>query len=117
MKLIRLLTDKSVHEGEEIPWGWGCVYYDPAVRELILAPIPFNFVAGWLRLVYFALMQGPRDRLFDAWDKTQYIEVNKSYNRGFKDGERAAKVAMGRTFDEFLAESAARREKYAEGEP
>lgn len=117
MKLIRLLTDRSIHEGEEMPWGWGCAYRDVSMRNWVLAPIPFNFLAGWLRLAYFRLMEGPRDRLFAQWDKERGRETSNLYERAFRDGEKAAKQAVGKAFDDYLAESAARREKYAEGEP
>ena len=102
MKLIRVLTHKAAREGEEIPWGWGVVYYDASSRDLILAPMPFNFVAGWLRLVYFRLMEGPRDRLFAEWDRTARKEYSRQYDYGFKDGEKAAKVAVGKALKKFL---------------
>ena len=50
---------------EKSPW-WGLAWIRHDVREIVLAPIPLNWVYGFARKVYFFLRRGPRQRREEA---------------------------------------------------
>ena len=106
---LPILTHKAVHEGAVIPWGWGVAYQDYPRRVWVVYPIPLNFVVGWLRSACYALMRGPRDRLFAEWNQALSIEGRGRYELGFKDGKAAARAALNKAFDDFVEESRQRR--------
>ena len=85
-------------EGQKIPFPYGFAWRRYDRDELVLLPIPFNIIAGTLRLWCFFLLKGVRDRELDkafaAGEDRGYEAGRKSaalYEIGKHDGIREEK--------------------------
>ena len=98
-----ILTHRQIRSGERIPgfewawgwpprfqWAWGFAWHEPEMRRLVLLPLPLNWLIPSLRRVYFALLQGPRDRYYEKIRQECESEYSSGFGLGYKDGERAA---------------------------
>ncbi len=82
MKLLRRLTMKQLWERERAPWGWGRAYAEFSADRIVIAPIPLNWIIGWLREVYFRFAHGPRDEIASRI----HTATNKGFAEGYKYG-------------------------------
>ena len=89
---------RFVKEGERFPRGYRLAYYDPCCDVAICYPLPFNWIVGWTRQIYYALQKGPRDRLDAAFAKKASAMWNSGYEighrNGLEDGYRRRKEHM-----------------------
>jgi hypothetical protein len=65
--------------GAVFNWSWGVAWRDPATATIVVARVPLNWIAGWVRLAWFRLQDGPRDRMLEAAELA-------GYQRGRADG-------------------------------
>lgn len=76
---LRWFTDLERHrvlrDGDEFPFWYGVVCYDPALRAYLIALIPLNFVISFVRDVWLRLKAGRRDQEL-AW----------AFDLGYLDG-------------------------------
>mgnify|MGYP001579670728 CR=1 FL=1 len=69
---------KAIKELEVIPKYYGIVCYDPAIRAVLIAPIPLNFICSWIMEIWRNLKKGRKRQ-----------ELMWAYNLGFSDGDRS----------------------------
>ena len=110
MNLTRVITDHSLFEGEQYPWGWGVAWRRSDLRAYQLMPIPLNWLAGWLRWAYYGLAHGPRDRLKERIHDSLEVEYSTGYGHGREAGERAAWDQTARIIRHISPEIAERLE-------
>jgi len=63
-------------QGRMLPKYYGKAYYEPCSDHLVVYPIPFNFIVGSLRSLWFSLKKGKTD------------EIEKAYNKGYGKGRQ-----------------------------
>ncbi len=54
-------------EGRMFPRFYGKAYYEYVSDHIVLYPIPFNYIVGWVREVWFHLKRGNASVLEDAY--------------------------------------------------
>lgn len=96
---VRIYTDRQVC-GQLQPYYLGFAYRLPHLRASVFAPIPFNYIIGWTRNLWFRLMSGPRDRLSEAMAKQYAMEYRAGYERGITEGqEEGRKLGWNQAFE------------------
>ena len=73
---------QMVNEGHQIPKGWGIAYSNWDMTQAVCYPLPFNWIIGWGRNIWFKLMHGPKDRFRAA--------LSTAEQRGYERGELVA---------------------------
>lgn len=48
MRMFRTITGMEFAEGYIIPWYLGRCFYRPDTDVVMLAPVPLNFIVGWV---------------------------------------------------------------------
>lgn len=87
-------------EGCVHPWYIGRAYYCPEIRATVEAIIPLNWIIGWGRWLWSALVYGPR---LSKWD----AKIERSYWDGYYAGwEEALEVGRCRERERQRAEDA-----------
>ena len=66
---------KKIKEGEYIQWYWGKAWYKIDTHEVVLFPIPINWVMGWGRNIISLLRIGPNESFY-----------KERYRKGFEGG-------------------------------
>jgi hypothetical protein len=56
---------RRVQRGQKIDWGWGAAWYDVMHDELVVAPIPLNWLFACARWLVCCAMRGPRKFIDD----------------------------------------------------
>ena len=87
---ILRLAKRQLRMGARIPWGYGAAWDSYSVRETVFVPIPFNFIAAYMRAIWFFLMKGPRDRLTERILQSLGSDHTTGFGVGYQDGEKAA---------------------------
>lgn len=82
------LTMRQVKEGEMIPFGYGIAYYEYAWNSAVCYPIPFNFIARWVRRILFQLKNPGPDGLDKKYNEGYSAGHDKGFNRGFEAGRQ-----------------------------
>ena len=57
-------------EGQRLPWYLGKAYYKPYEMQVVYLPVPFNWVAAWIRTLYFFVLRGPRSIHLDRRERS-----------------------------------------------
>ena len=77
MKFAKYFTFRQVLDGESMYAFYGIAWYVSELRATICYPIPFNFLARWIRDLYWMLMVG---------SKREDLR-NEAYNAGIEQGK------------------------------
>jgi hypothetical protein len=101
---------KEVSEACEIPKGYGIAYRDYYRRIAICYPIPFNFLAGWLRTLYWWLSRGYSAKWEKELDTAHQTGRAEGYETGYKRGMADAKTERGNESIRFVI---AQRKKHS----
>lgn len=76
--------------GEKMPFGYGIAWHEYAEAAIVVYPMPFNFVARWVRSAYLHLMN-------------QGAEYSKHYLAGYEKGYEEGKqhgIRKGRLLEQ-----------------
>jgi hypothetical protein len=88
---------RTIHEGEMIPIGYGYVRYDFMRDAYVLAPMPINWIIRWTRnFLYWARQKSyvpltdeerwERARTQAVIEQRMYAEGIERYNAGYEKG-------------------------------
>ncbi len=84
----------KVYEGEVIPKWYGFAWREYAEAAIVVYPIPFNFVARFIRYLYFSLSQAGAKNIdknymvgYERGKLLRDTEIERSYQRGYKNGQ------------------------------
>lgn len=89
IRLSRIISEKSLCEGEVIPRGWGYVRGGQYGLHFLIAPIPFNFVLGawnwieWPAFIGLGVKSDPLDGMRCYW-------TDRGRDKGYEEGYAAA---------------------------
>lgn len=72
--------------GNELPWGYGVAYREFYHCVYVLAPIPLNFVIGWLHILKYRVVRW----LENGPALTKEIEAEQAYLEGVAHGARVS---------------------------
>jgi hypothetical protein len=76
---------REILEGESMPWWSGFAYWDYVRGIGVTYPVPFNWIARWIRNALFVLKSSPDRGHRASLERAAY---EKGYAMGFRDGER-----------------------------
>ena len=79
-----------MQETDPIPLGWGVSWYLPEWRTYRIHPIPFNWVFGWSRDLFYFLSSGFRSKIDARWEFHLGKGLAESYKLGYKHGGKDA---------------------------
>ncbi len=100
--ILRTVSDRVLRvEGKGAFW-YGFAYRLSALRASVFAPMPFNWLIGWVYYWYWRLYYGPSAKYAEAMDKVLSEEWQKGYERGYTTGGNDRAVAIGQFFEELL---------------
>ena len=88
MRFEKLMPYRKIREGDLMFRFYGIAWSNPELRVWTCYPIPFNFLARWVRDLYWLLMGGSkREDLREA-----------AYNAGVEEGRKREKLAFSLDF-------------------
>ncbi len=106
---------RLIHEGDEIPFGYGFMWYDFYRDADVFAPLPLNFIARWAVDLYVVvairrsrphweqLLRDTRRWAFgDGLAVGQRRGYKDGYEAGYKDGEDALRKQLQDDFAKAL---------------
>jgi len=113
------ISDKLLKEEMDIiPRGWGLAYWLADVRVGVYLPIPLNVIVRVLRELWFLFIRGVfpsyiGNKCMKAWmagcTEAMNFHFAQGYRLGEKAGDKAARDAIAKAFDEFLEEDKQKR--------
>lgn len=86
----RYIGAREISEGNRIPRGYGLAWYLPYSAQLYVMPIPFNWIAGWCRLLSLRLQKGPDDPIAQNYGNGYRKGYAEGYGEGRQSGIRSA---------------------------
>ena len=92
--ILRTVTDKALCLNGKIAFWYGFAYSEPRFRSNVYAPIPLNFVIGWLRTFYWRLVGGPLDHNAEQLEGMLSRKFQEGYRLGHDDAELATMRRM-----------------------
>ena len=94
-RFVRTL-DASELAGVELSKFYGYAYHNSATKQTVLAPIPFNYVIGWVRRIYLSLLIGPRTKRDGVQEQILLDKYQEGYRQGTEDARKLALLEMER---------------------
>ena len=105
--ISRSIPDKELF-GSRLPWYLGVCWREIDTRATRVAPIPLNFLIGWVFRFYYRLVSGPRNRFIEKAERREALEYSKGHTHGYaaghKAGDKYRRDLLNKVFDEWRKE-------------